>query len=65
MRNKERSREQLLRDLPPEQRKTGLMPELIGAQVYNPREFQAKVDWMMEHGFLEEAPSYAEIVRGK
>jgi ABC-type nitrate/sulfonate/bicarbonate transport system substrate-binding protein len=63
--NDDRSREELLRDLTPEQRKTGLMPELLGVQTYQPAEFQEKVDWMMERGYLEKAPQYGEVVRGK
>src|SRR5205823_13710024 len=50
--NEERSREQVLRDLKPEQRNTGMMPELVGVQGYRPAEFQEKVDWMMTRGFL-------------
>jgi ABC-type nitrate/sulfonate/bicarbonate transport system substrate-binding protein len=61
--NEDRSREELLRDLKPEQRKTGLLPELLGAQDYKQDEFQDKVDWMMERGFLQTAPAYSEIVR--
>ena len=57
-----RSREELLRDLTPEQRKTGLLPELLGAQPYKPTEFQEKVDWMMERGLLKEKPAYEDIV---
>jgi ABC-type nitrate/sulfonate/bicarbonate transport system substrate-binding protein len=63
--NESRSREELLRDLKPELRKTGLLPELTGVQSYKPAEFQEKVDWMMDRGFLKDAPEYAEIVRGK
>ena len=63
--NDERSREELLRDLKPEQRKTGMMPELLGVQSYKPAEFQEKVDWMAKRGFLEEKPSYTDVVRGK
>jgi ABC-type nitrate/sulfonate/bicarbonate transport system substrate-binding protein len=62
--DEQRSREQLLRDLTPEQRKTGLLPELLGAQPYKPTEFQEKVDWMMERGLLPEAPEYKDVVRG-
>jgi hypothetical protein len=54
-----------LRDLKPELRKTGLLPELMGVQDYKPAEFQEKVDWMMDRGFLKDAPAYDEIVRGK
>jgi len=63
--NEDRSREQLLRDLDPEQRKTGMLPDLIGAQPYKKGEFQEKVDWMVERGLLPEAPAYEEIVRSK
>ena len=63
--NESRSREELLRDLKPELRKTGLLPELMGVQDYKPAEFQEKVDWMMDRGFLKDAPAYDEIVRHK
>ena len=63
--NESRSREELLRDLKPELRKSGLLPELTGVQGYKADEFQEKVDWMMERGFLDEAPSYAQTVRGR
>jgi NitT/TauT family transport system substrate-binding protein len=63
--NEERSREQVLRDLPPDQRKSGLMPELIGVEAYRPEEFKEKVDWMMDRGFLAEAPDYTDVVRSK
>src|SRR6266566_1974273 len=61
--NEERSRQQVLRDLKPEQRNTGMMPELVGVQGYRPAEFQEKVDWMMTRGFLTEAPAYKDVVR--
>jgi ABC-type nitrate/sulfonate/bicarbonate transport system substrate-binding protein len=63
--NEGRSREQVLRDLKPEQRAQGLMPELIGVKTYRPDEFQEKVDWMMDRGFLKEAPAYDTVVRNK
>src|SRR3982074_661728 len=63
--NEDRSRDELLRDLKPEQRKTGMLPELTGVQSYQPVEFQEKVDWMMHRGFLKEAPAYKDVVRGK
>ena len=63
--NEDRSRAELLRDLTPEQRKTGMLPELVGVQGYQPAEFKEKVDWMMERGFLNEAPAYQDVVRGK
>ncbi|HEY6259068.1 MAG TPA: hypothetical protein VIY51_25095 [Xanthobacteraceae bacterium] len=63
--NEERSREELLRDLKPEQRKTGMLPELTGVQGYQAAEFQEKVDWMMRRGFLTEKPAYKDVVRGK
>jgi ABC-type nitrate/sulfonate/bicarbonate transport system substrate-binding protein len=63
--NEERSRAEVLRDLAPEQRDIGLMPELVGVKTYRPEEFQEKVDWMMERGFLREAPDYGAVVRNK
>jgi ABC-type nitrate/sulfonate/bicarbonate transport system substrate-binding protein len=63
--NEDRSRDQVLRDLPPEQREQGLMPELIGVKAYRPEEFREKVDWMLERGFLREAPEYSAVVRSK
>src|SRR5256885_1702741 len=59
--NEERSRTELLRDLKPEQRKTGMLPELLGVQSYKPTEFQEKVDWMMDRGFLKDAPAYKDV----
>jgi len=63
--NEERSREQVLRDLDPGQRRTGMMPELVGVQSYRPAEFQEKVEWMLDRGFLPEAPAYEDVVRGR
>ena len=63
--NEDRSRGELLRDLTPEQRKTGMLPDLIGAQPYKSAEFQEKVDWMMDRGFLKQAPRYEDTVRSK
>jgi ABC-type nitrate/sulfonate/bicarbonate transport system substrate-binding protein len=63
--NEERTRTELLRDLAPEQRKDGLLPELTGVKGYQSAEFKEKVDWMMERGFLHEAPAYEDIVRSK
>jgi ABC-type nitrate/sulfonate/bicarbonate transport system substrate-binding protein len=63
--NEDRSREQVLRDLAPEQRRHGLMPELVGVKSYRPEEFQEKVDWMLDRGFLNEAPDYSDVVRSK
>jgi NitT/TauT family transport system substrate-binding protein len=63
--NEDRSREQVLRDLAPEQRAHGLMPELVGVKTYRAEEFQEKVDWMLDRGFLKDAPDYAEVVRSK
>jgi ABC-type nitrate/sulfonate/bicarbonate transport system substrate-binding protein len=63
--NENRSRDEVLRDLSPEQRQAGLMPELVGVQSYRESEFQEKVDWMLDRGFLKEPPAYDEIVRGK
>src|SRR6202050_1650181 len=63
--NEDRSRDEVLRDLAPEQRAQGLMPELVGVKTYRPEEFQEKVDWMLDRGFLKDAPDYAEVVRSK
>jgi ABC-type nitrate/sulfonate/bicarbonate transport system substrate-binding protein len=63
--NEERSRQEVLRDLAPEQRQSGLMPELVGVKTYQPAEFQEKVDWMIDRGFLKEPPKYADVVRDK
>ena len=63
--NEERSRAELLRDLTPELRRDGLLPELTGVKSYQPAEFKQKVEWMMERGFLAEAPAYDDIVRSK
>ncbi len=63
--NEDRSRQEVLRDLSPEQRAQGLMPELVGVKDYRAEEFQEKVDWMLDRGFLKDAPDYAEVVRSK
>jgi ABC-type nitrate/sulfonate/bicarbonate transport system substrate-binding protein len=63
--DEERSRQELLRDLKPELRKTGMLPELLGVQSYKHAEFQEKVDWMADRGLLTEKPHYADVVRGK
>ncbi len=58
--NENRSRAQVLRDLPPEQREGALMPELVGVKNYQASEFQEKVDWMLARGFLQRT---AELCR--
>jgi ABC-type nitrate/sulfonate/bicarbonate transport system substrate-binding protein len=63
--NEDRSRQEVLRDLAPNQRKSGLMPELVGVKTYRPEEFQEKVNWMLDRGFLKEAPAYGDVVRNK
>ena len=63
--NEDRSRAEVLRDLAPEQREHGLMPELVGVKTYRPEEFQEKVDWMIDRGFLKDAPAYSDVVRSK
>ena len=63
--NEDRSRQELLRDVKPELRESGLLPELVGVQGYRPEEFKEKVDWMLDRGFLQEAPSYETVVRDK
>ena len=61
--NEDRSRDELLRDLAPELRGGGLLPELVGPQSYARAEFQEKVDWMRDRGLLETAPDYEKVVR--
>ena len=63
--NEARSRDEILRDLAPGQRAGGMMPELVGVKTYRADEFKEKVGWMLERGFLEKAPDYAEVVRTK
>ncbi len=63
--NEDRSRQEVLRDLKPEQRQHGLMPELVGVKSYRPEEFQEKVEWMLDRGFLKQAPQYRDVVRSK
>jgi ABC-type nitrate/sulfonate/bicarbonate transport system substrate-binding protein len=63
--NESRSRDEVLRDLAPEERAQGLMPELVGVQTYQASEFQEKVDWMLDRGFLKESPKYGDVVRSK
>jgi ABC-type nitrate/sulfonate/bicarbonate transport system substrate-binding protein len=63
--NENRSRDEVLRDLAPEQRAAGMMPELVGVKTYQPGEFNEKVEWMMARGFLDEAPDYNAVVRSK
>ena len=36
-----------------------------GRHAYQPEEFKEKVDWMVDRGFLKEAPKYADVVRSK
>lgn len=62
--NDARSRDELLRDVKPEMRQSGMMPELLGVHDYKSSEFQEKVDWMAERGFLKEKPAYKDVVRG-
>jgi ABC-type nitrate/sulfonate/bicarbonate transport system substrate-binding protein len=61
--NEPRQREELLRDLRPDQRAEGLLPELVGAQTYTRERFQRTADWMIERGFLQHSVQYEEIVR--
>lgn len=62
--NDARSRDELLRDVKPEMRQSGMMPELLGVQDYKSSEFQEKVDWMADRGFLKDKPAYKDVVRG-
>ena len=63
--NEQRSRAELLRDLEPQLRKDGLLPELTGVKDYQPAEFEEKVEWMRTRGFLDAAPAYDDVVRSK
>jgi ABC-type nitrate/sulfonate/bicarbonate transport system substrate-binding protein len=63
--NEQRSRAELLRDLEPQLRKDGLLPELTGVKDYQEAEFEEKVEWMRTRGFLDAAPAYNEVVRSK
>src|SRR5437763_2179273 len=60
--NEPRQRDELLRDLPTEQRQTGLLPELIGASPYDRERFEQTADWMARRGFLQPGVSYEELV---
>ena len=62
--NEGRARAQLLRDLEPHLRDGGMLPELTGVKPYSAAEFQQKVDWMSERGFLEQPPQFERTVRG-
>jgi NitT/TauT family transport system substrate-binding protein len=63
--NDVRARDQLLQDVKPELRAGGLLPELKGIEGYAQTEFQEKVEWMLDRGFLNKAPAYAATVRSK
>jgi len=63
--SEDRSRNEVLRDLNPQQRAHGLMPELVGVKTYQADEFQEKVDRMLDHGFLKDPPKYGDVVRSK
>ena len=58
-----RQRQELLRDLSPELRTTGLLPELVGADVYRADRFHRTAEWMVERGFLPGDVHYEDIVR--
>jgi ABC-type nitrate/sulfonate/bicarbonate transport system substrate-binding protein len=61
--NEPRQRDELLRDLPPEQRPGGLLPRLVGTQPYSRDQFQQTAEWMYERGFLPEPARYEQIVK--
>lgn len=61
--NEPRQREELLRDLRPDQRSGGLLPELVGAQVYSRERFRQTADWMAERGFLPSGVEYDALVK--
>src|ERR1700756_1225737 len=60
-----RSRQELLRDLKPEQRASGMLPELLGGESYKSAEVEENVDWGLDRGFSKENPAYTDVVRGK
>jgi ABC-type nitrate/sulfonate/bicarbonate transport system substrate-binding protein len=61
--NESRQREELLRDLTPDQRQSGLLPELLGAQTYSRERFHQTAEWMVERGFLAPGVSYEQVVK--
>jgi ABC-type nitrate/sulfonate/bicarbonate transport system substrate-binding protein len=61
--NEPRQRDELLRDLKPELRDDGLLPELVGAQTYTADRFKQTADWMAERGFLPAGVQYEDVVR--
>jgi ABC-type nitrate/sulfonate/bicarbonate transport system substrate-binding protein len=61
--NEDRSRQELLRDLTPDLRQGGLLPELVGAQTYDAATYHDTAKWMVDRGFLPEEPAYEEVVR--
>jgi ABC-type nitrate/sulfonate/bicarbonate transport system substrate-binding protein len=58
-----RQRAELLRDVDPERRAEGVLPELVGAQPYPIERFETTARWMVERGFLTAQPAYSEIVK--
>ncbi len=60
--NEPREREELLRDLKPELRQKGLLPELVGPQAYGRERFSRTSAWMAERGFLPEGVKYEDVV---
>lgn len=61
--NEPRQREELLRDLKPELRESGLLPELVGAQTYSAARYEEVADWMVQRGFLPEGVRYEDVVK--
>ena len=61
--NDTRQRSELLRDLKPELREGGLLPELIGADTYSLDRFEQTARWMTERGFLPDGIKYEDVVR--
>jgi ABC-type nitrate/sulfonate/bicarbonate transport system substrate-binding protein len=58
-----RQRAELLRDVDPELRAEGMLPELVGAQPYPVERFETTSRWMVDHGFLAHEAAYGEIVK--
>ena len=63
--NDERSREQVLRDLAPEQRETGLMPELVGVKTIRRANFRKRSTGCSTAASSSKRRPMSEVVRSK
>lgn len=62
--NEERGREEILRDVPEEQRKTALVPKPVEPAAYDAKRFRETYEWMVERGLIDAGACYEELVRG-